>query len=72
MKNKNIASFPIGHTQIIHFTTGIKRTIRDVQAVWENEMTHIIDGEGTEWVVNKSNVICVEIIKEENVKENNR
>ncbi len=54
-----------GHTQIIHFRGGTKRTIRDIQALWENEWTHIIDGEGREWIINKNNVLCVEVIKKE-------
>lgn len=54
--------FFIGHTQIIHFIGGYKRTIKGVKQVWENEMTHIIDHEDHEWVINKSNVLCTEII----------
>ena len=48
------------HRQIIHFVGGVKRTIENVVYVWENEMTHIMTEEGVEWVVNKSNVLCVE------------
>ena len=59
----NTSSLPKGHTQIIHFNTGVKRTIRDVQMIWENEWTHIIDGEGKEWIINKKNVLCIEVIK---------
>lgn len=50
------------HDQIIHFVGGHKRTIRNVIDVWENEMTHILTIEGKEWIINKSNVLCVERI----------
>lgn len=48
------------HTQIIHFIGGYKRTIYDVRYIWENEMTHLIDGKGVEWIINKPNVLAVE------------
>ena len=51
-----------GHRQIIHFTTGHKRTILGVTEVWENEWTHIVDKTGKEWIINKANVLCVEVI----------
>ena len=50
------------HTQIVHFIGGYKRTIFNVKYVWENEMVHIIDGKGIEWVINKDNVLCIEKI----------
>jgi hypothetical protein len=48
------------HDQIIHFINGSKRLIQGVQFVWENEMTHIVDYLGVEYIVNKSNVLFVE------------
>jgi hypothetical protein len=48
------------HDQIIHFIGGEKRLIQGVVAVWENEMTHIIDYLGVEYIVNKSNVLFTE------------
>ena len=51
-----------GQTHVVHFVGGIKRTIPNVQRVWENEMTHLLDGEGREWIINKANVLCVEVI----------
>ena len=48
------------HTQIIHFVGGIKRTISNIVAVWENECVHLMTGDGVEWVINKSNVLCAE------------
>ena len=51
-----------GHDQIIHFVGGYKRTIKNVQKIWENEMTHVVDGCDREWIINKANVLCVEVI----------
>ena len=52
----------VGHRQILHFVGGVKRTILNVQEVWENEMVHLVDGKGREWIVNKENLLCVEVI----------
>ena len=52
------------HTQIIHFVSGIKRTIPGVVDIWENEMTHLKDDKGTEWIINKKNVLMAERFKE--------
>lgn len=49
-------------TQIIHFVGGIKRTIPNIIEVYENEMTHILTVEGIEWIINKNNVLAVEIL----------
>ena len=62
MQNNRYKTFPT-QTQVIHFVGGIKRTIHGVIAVSENEMTHILTLNGIEWIINKSNVLCVEIIK---------
>ena len=48
------------HDQIIHFVGGVKRLIQGVQYVWENEMVHIVDYLGVEYVVNKNNVLFIE------------
>ena len=48
------------HHQIIHFVGGIKRQIQNVKYVWENEMTHIVDTDGVEYIINKNNVLFVE------------
>lgn len=50
------------HRQIIHFVGGEKRTIENIVFIWENEMTHILVDNGTEWIINKKNVLCVERI----------
>lgn len=49
-------------TQIIHFVGGYKRTIYNIVKVYENEMTHILTVEGIEWIINKNNVLAVEIV----------
>ena len=59
----------IGHRQIIHFIDGNKRVIENVIYIWENEMTHIVTFSGTEWIINKKNVLCVEKPKIKNVSE---
>ena len=50
------------HDQIIHFINGSKRLIQGVVYIWENEMTHIVDYLGVEYIINKSNVLMVERI----------
>ena len=54
--------------QIIHFKGGYKRTIYNVEYIWENEMTHIVTADGIEWLINKDNVLCVEVIRRKYVK----
>ncbi len=49
-------------TQIIHFVGGYKRTIYNIVKVYENEMTHILTAEGIEWIINKNNVLAVEVL----------
>jgi hypothetical protein len=50
----------IAQTQILHFKGGLKRTIRHIVDIWENEMVHLVTANGTEWIINKSNVLMVE------------
>lgn len=50
------------HDQIIHFINKEKRMIQGVVAIWENEMTHIVDYLGIEYIVNKDNVLFTERI----------
>ena len=50
------------HDQIIHFIGGQKRLIQGVKYIWENEMTHIVDYLGIEYIINKSNVLMIERI----------
>ena len=50
----------VPQTQIIHFVGGTKRTVRGIIRIWENEWTHLLDINGTEWIINKNNVLCVE------------
>lgn len=51
------------HHQIIHFVGGVKRLIQNVVYIWENEMVHIVDANGVEFVVNKNNVLFYERMK---------
>lgn len=63
METKEITEI-IPHTQIIHFIGGYKRTIIGIVRIWENELTHLVTMNGTEWIINKSNVLCVEKISD--------
>lgn len=47
--------------QIIHFINGEKRTLFDVEGVKDNEFTHLKLGDGRKVLVNKSNVLMIEI-----------
>jgi|26BtaG_2_1085354.scaffolds.fasta_scaffold01347_16 hypothetical protein len=70
MQFKNTENvLPKGHTQIIHFIGDVKRTIRNVQKIWENEWTHIISGSDREWIINKKNVLYVEIIRKKETND---
>jgi hypothetical protein len=48
------------HDQIIHFNNGEKRYIQGITHIWENEMVHILDYLGVEYIVNKQNVLFIE------------
>ena len=52
----------VGQTQIIHFKGGTKRTIEGVIKVYENEMVHLLTADGFEWIINKQNVLCIEVL----------
>lgn len=58
------------HHQIIHFVGGVKRLIQNVTFIWENEMVHIVDVNGVEYVVNKNNVLFYERLKIGEGKQN--
>ncbi|UOF78277.1 hypothetical protein [Caudoviricetes sp.] len=47
------------HRQIIHFVSGVKRTIENVIYISENEMTHLYLADGSEWIINKNNVLAI-------------
>ena len=49
------------HNQILHFSSGQKRTLLNVVKVWQNEWTHVLLENGTEWIVNPKNVNAIEI-----------
>ena len=54
----------IPQTHIIHFVGGVKRTVKNVVYIEENEWARLKTMEGREYVVNKNNVLCVEILNQ--------
>lgn len=50
--------------QIIHFKGNIKRTLFDVVGVKDNEFTHLKLADGRTVLINKDNVLMIEIFKE--------
>ncbi len=48
------------HDQVVHFRDGCKRYIHNVKYIWENEMTHLVTEDGTEYILNKDNVNFIE------------
>jgi hypothetical protein len=53
--------------QIIHFINGEKRTLFDVIGVKDNEFTHIKLADGRKILVNKSNVLMIEVFKADDI-----
>lgn len=51
--------------QIIHFINGEKRTLFNVVGVKDNEFTHLKLEDGRKILVNKDNVLMIEIFKDE-------
>lgn len=47
--------------QILHFINGEKRTLFDVVGVKDNEFTHLKLADGRKILVNKSNVLMIEV-----------
>jgi hypothetical protein len=60
------------HDQIIHFDNGEKRYIQGVVYIWENEMTHIVDYLGVEYIINKSKVLFVERVSYAKAEDSDR
>jgi hypothetical protein len=52
--------------QVIHFVGGVKRTLFDVVGVKDNEFTHLKLADGRKVLVNKNNVLMVEIFNDNN------
>jgi len=48
------------HNQLIHFDNGEKRIIQGVVYIWENEMVHVVDYLGVEYIINKNRVLFIE------------
>lgn len=53
--------------QIIHFINGEKRSLFNVVGVKDNEFTHLKLEDGRKVLINKSNVLMIEIFKEDDV-----
>lgn len=51
--------------QIIHFINGEKRTLFNVVGVKDNEFTHLKLEDGRKVLINKNNVLMIEIFKDE-------
>jgi len=59
IRQKKDGSYQV-HDQVIHFVGGQKRYIPRVKYIWENEMLHLVCEDGTEFIINKENVLFVE------------
>jgi len=53
--------------QIIHFINGEKRTLFNVIGVKDNEFTHLKLEDGRKILVNKDNVLMIEIFKDDDI-----
>ena len=51
--------------QILHFVNKEKRTVFNVVGVKDNEFTHLLLDDGRKVLVNKDNLLMVEIFKDE-------
>ena len=51
--------------QIIHFINGDKRTLFNVIGVKDNEFTHLKLEDGRKILINKDNVLMIEIFKDD-------
>jgi len=54
-------------TQIIHFVNGVKRTYHGIlsNSIKQGQFTKMTCVDGTMIMINDSNVLCIEIFKEE-------
>lgn len=50
--------------QIMHFINGEKRTLFDVVGVKDNEFCHLKLADGRKVLINKDNILMIEIIKD--------
>ena len=53
-------------TQIIHFVNGVKRTYHGIksESIKQGQFTKMLCKDGTMLMINDSNVLCIEIFKE--------
>jgi hypothetical protein len=59
IRQKEDGSYDV-HDQVLHFIDGTKRYIPRVKYMWENEMSHLVTENGTEFIVNKRNLLFIE------------
>ena len=54
-------------TQIIHFINGVKRTYHGIlsESIKQGQFTEMRCKDGTMLMINDSNVLCIEIFKED-------
>ena len=54
-------------TQIIHFINGVKRTYHSIlsESIKQGQFTKMRCKDGTMLMINDSNVLCIEIFKED-------
>ena len=54
-------------TQIIHFVDGVKRTYHGIlpKSIKQGQFTKMFCKDGTMLMINDSNVLCIEIFKED-------
>lgn len=50
-------------SQIIHYDTGTRLTIHNIDKVWMNTYLHITTKDGKEYIINQNRVLHSEIIK---------
>jgi len=48
------------HDQVLHFKDGTKRYAPRIKYIWENEMTHLLSEDGTEYIIVKANLNFIE------------
>jgi len=57
------------HTQILFFSNGARRPINNIIMVERGQWFHLYEENGTEWIVNPDNVLCVKVLKPSKINE---
>tara|TARA_B100000963_G_scaffold324156_1_gene309452 strand:- start:2389 stop:2622 length:234 start_codon:yes stop_codon:yes gene_type:complete len=57
--------------QIIHFVNGEKRTFYDIDStrIRQGQFTKVYQTDGTMIMINDKNVLCIEVLNQENMKK---